>query len=314
MIIVTGGAGFIGSNLIYALNKINEFDIVVCDNVRSKLKNAYLRKAKYRCLINFLKKNQNKIKYIFHLGAISATTATNFSKLLKNNYEFSCKLWNFCKKNSISLSYASSAATYGDGKNGFKDSISLKYLKKLKPLNMYGESKHLFDLYVSKQINNNDTLPPQWVGLKFFNVYGNNELHKKKQMSVVSYLFPKMKNNEEILLFKSHNKNFKDGKQSRDFVYVEDCINVMLWLYKNPKISGIFNVGTGKSRTFLDLAKIMFKNLKKEEKIKYIKAPNNILKHYQYYTKADMRKLKKVGYLKKFKILEDGIKCYIKKQ
>ena len=273
MIIVTGGAGFIGSNLIYALNKINEFDIVVCDNVRSKLKNAYLRKAKYRFLIkpsgliNFLKKNQNKIKYIFHLGAISATTATNFSKLLKNNYEFSCKLWNFCKKNSISLSYASSAATYGDGKNGFKDSISLKYLKKLKPLNMYGESKHLFDLYVSKQINNNDTLPPQWVGLKFFNVYGNNELHKKKQMSVVSYLFPKMKNNEEILLFKSHNKNFKDGKQSRDFVYVEDCINVMLWLYKNPKISGIFNVGTGKSRTFLDLAKIMFKNLKKEEKI-----------------------------------------------
>ena len=320
MIIVTGGAGVIGSNLIYALNKINESNIVVCDNARSKIKNAYLRKGKYRFLIkpsgliNFLKKNKNKIKYVFHLGAISATTATNFSKLIKNNYEFSCKLWDFCKKNSIPLSYASSAATYGNGKNGFKDSISLKYLKKLKPLNLYGKSKHLFDLYVSKKINNNDTLPPQWIGLKFFNVYGNNELHKKKQMSVVSYLFPKMKNNEEILLFKSHNKDFKDGKQSRDFIYVEDCINVMLWLYKNPKISGIFNVGTGKSRTFLDLAKIMFKNLKKKEKIKYIKAPNNILKHYQYYTKADIKKLKKAGYLKKFKTLEDGIKCYIKKQ
>ena len=320
MIIITGGAGFIGSNLIYALNNKKERNIVICDNINSQLKKKYLKKAKYKKIIKssnlfrFLKKNNQKIKYIFHLGAISATTASNYNKLLKNNYELSCKIWDFCKEHNIKLIYASSASTYGDGRNGFKDSSSIKYLKKLKPLNLYGKSKHLFDLYVAKQIIKNEILPPQWVGLKFFNVYGSNETHKKKQMSVISYLIPKIKKNIEIKLYKSHKKNFKDGEQKRDFVHISDCLDIILWFYKKPKISGIFNIGTGQSRTFLDLAKILFKNLKKKEKIKFIKTPKNIQKHYQYYTKANINKLRKCGYLKKIKKLEDGIKYHLKKQ
>ena len=166
-------------------NKRKKKNIVICDKINSKLKKEYLKNAKYKILIkptklfNFLKKNSEKIKYIFHLGAISVTTATNYTKLLKNNYEFSCKIWKFCVKKQIGLIYASSASTYGNGKNGFKDSASLKYLKKLKPLNFYAKSKHLFDLYISERIANKELLPPQWIGLKFFNVYGVNEFHKK---------------------------------------------------------------------------------------------------------------------------------------
>ena len=287
MIIVTGGAGFIGSNLIHALNKKKEKNIVICDKIYTKQKKKYLTNAKYKILIKpknlfyFLNKNSKKIKYIFHLGATSATTSTNYKELLKNNYEFSSKIWEFCIKNNIGLTYASSASTYGDGKNGFKDSSSLNYLNKLKPLNAYGQTKHLFDLYISKKIKNKKILPPQWIGLKFFNVYGNNEIHKKKQMSVISYLIPKIKKNMEIKLFKSHKKKIKDGHQKRDFIHISDCLYIMLWLYKKPKISGIFNVGTGTSRTFLDLTKILFKNLKKKEKIKFIETPKNIQKHYQ---------------------------------
>ena len=210
--------------------------------------------------------------------------------------------------------YASSASTYGDGSNGFKDSSSLEYLNKLKPLNLYGKSKHLFDLYIAKRIKNKELLPPQWVGLKFFNVYGVNEFHKKKQMSVISFLIPKIKKNMEIKLFKSHKKNIKDGYQKRDFIHVSDCLDIMIWLYNKPNISGIFNVGTGTPRAFIDLTKILFKNLKKKEKIKFIKTPKNVLKHYQYFTKADINKLRKSGYSKTIKKLEDGIQYHLKQQ
>lgn len=318
MIIVTGGAGFIGSNLIYRLNKINEKNIVICDILNSRFKKKYLKKARYKIIIPpsklfaFLIKNKKKIKYIFHLGAISATTSKNFSMLLKNNFEFSCKILDFCIYNKTPLTYASSASTYGNGVNGFSDSESFNYLNKLKPLNLYGKSKHFFDLYISKKLKNHNNLPPQWAGLKFFNVYGSNEIHKKKQMSVISYLVPKIKKNKEINLFKSHNKKFQDGKQKRDFVHVDDCVNVMLWLYKKPKISGIFNVGTGRARTFLETVRVLFKVLRKKEKIKFINTPKNVLKHYQYYTKANINKLRKFGYTEKFKNIEDGIKLFIK--
>ena len=222
------------------------------------------------------------------------------------------KILKFCTENNIGFTYASSASTYGNGKNNFLDNQNYNYLKKLKPLNLYGKSKHLFDIYISKKLKQSEKLPNQWAGLKFFNVYGQNEKHKKKQMSIISYLTPLIRKNKKINIFKSHNKNFKNGEQKRDFVHISDCISVILWFYKNKKKSGLFNVGTGKARTFLDTTKILFKQLKKKKKINFITTPKNIRKHYQYFTKANINKLKKYGYKKKFKDIENGIKLFVK--
>ena len=318
MLIITGGAGFIGSNLIYELNRIKEKNIIICDVLNSKLKKNYLKKLSYKKIVppikifNFLEKNKEKIRYIFHLGAISATTSSNFSKLIKNNLEFPIKILKFCNLNKIDLIYASSASTYGNGKNGFNDNDNLHYLNKLKPLNLYGKSKNLFDLHVSKKIKKKSELSIQCVGLKFFNVYGKNEKHKKKQMSIISSLSSIIKKKGKVKLFKSHNKNFKDGEQKRDFIQVSDCINVILWFYKKNRISGLFNVGTGDARTFIDVTKILYKELKIKENISFIDTPKNIRKHYQYYTKANIAKLRKYGYKKKFQNIEDGIKLFIK--
>ena len=293
MIIVTGGEGFIGKNLINKLKRNGFTNIINLDTNSMGLE----------LIIDFITFN-NDIECIFHLGAISDTTETNKDLLKKYNLDFSVFIWNYCTTFKIPLIYASSAATYGNGDNGFDDDDL-----NLSPLNLYGISKHQFDLFIKEQ----KETPPNWYGLKFFNVYGNGEAHKGKMASVVYHFYNQIKKTGELKLFKSHRDNILDGEQKRDFIYVDDIIDVCLYLYNNKPQSGIYNVGTGKARTYNDLAKIVFKTLGIEEKISYIDTPINIRNSYQYFTEAKMDKLKSIGYNINFHELEDGISKYINK-
>ena len=227
--------------------------------------------------------------------------------IIKNNLELSIFLWNWCKKKKKRLIYASSAATYGDGSNFFEDKENDEYLSKLIPLNLYGWSKHIFDRLILKK----QKQPPQIVGLKFFNVYGPNENHKKDMRSIVLKIHQTISKGFEVKLFKSHNKKYKNGEQLRDFIYVKDVVSIIEWFIDNKKINGLFNVGTGIPRSFNDIAKAVFQNSNKREKIKYIDTPVKIRSQYQYFTKANIKKLRKVGYVKEFFSLEEGIKDYI---
>lgn len=319
MIIVTGGTGFIGSNLVAALEDRGLADIVVCDRLGSDSKWRNIAKRGLRAIIkpedlfSYLDTHGDEIEAIFHLGAISSTTEKDADLIIENNFILSQKLWDWCTAKGTRFIYASSAATYGDGAEGFEDREDAEYLASLRPLNPYGWSKSLFDRRVSRIAHGEveRKTPPQWAGLKFFNVYGPNEYHKEEQMSVVCKLFPQVVAGAAARLFKSHNSDYKDGGQIRDFVYVGDCVDVMLWLYDNPKVSGLFNVGTGKGRSFKELAEAVFAALGKEPKIQYIDMPQELRDKYQYFTQADMSKLREHGYDKPFTELEEGIRCYI---
>ena len=314
MILVTGGAGFIGSNLVNELLK-NNLPTVVCDF------NTKIDKNYFKNISNILKfiepinlKSfiyENKISVIFHLGAISSTTFPDANQIWYNNIFTSKEIWDICCKKKIRLVYASSAATYGNGDKGYIDNQNLTYLKCLKPLNIYAWSKNEVDKrnLFSKNILN--ISPPQWISLKFFNVYGPNENHKENMISIVLKTFQQIKKDETTLLFKSYNDKYKDGEQKRDFVYVKDCIKVLMWFLEKKNISGIFNVGTGQARTFNDLVYNVYKNMKKNINLRYIDMPKEIKYQYQYNTKADLRKLIKTGYNKKFYTLENGIEDYI---
>ncbi|NDF12436.1 MAG: ADP-glyceromanno-heptose 6-epimerase [Proteobacteria bacterium] len=318
MIVVTGGAGFIGSNLVATLEEKGYKNIVVCDEFgdESKWRNLAKREL-YEIvhpdeLIYFLENNAAKVEIVFHMGAISSTTETDVDLILENNFNFPLELWKWCVENKKRMVYASSAATYGDGSKGFKDDHSIAYLKSIKPLNPYGWSKNLFDIRIARAVEQKEALPPQWVGLKFFNVYGPNESHKGEQMSVLRKLFPHAEKNLAVKLFRSENKKYGHGEQLRDFVYVKDCCEVMVWLMENPKVNGLFNVGTGKARTFKDLANSLFKAVgQKEAKIDFIDMPVELIDKYQYITEASMDKLKAAGYNKPFTSLEEGAKDYV---
>jgi len=242
------------------------------------------------------------------MGAISTTTETNVDLIAENNFRLSCDLWLWCKEMQVPFIYASSAATYGDGSAGFTDDEDINSLGKLRPLNPYGWSKHLFDRWVAHHKARNSF---QCVGLKFFNVYGPNEYHKGGQRSVAHQIYPFTQRNEGFPLFKSHNPQYTDGGQMRDFVWVGDCVNVMLWLYEHPKISGLFNLGTGKSRSFADLAVAVYRAAGKAPLIQYREMPKELQEKYQYFTEAEMGKLRSVGYTAPFTSLEDGIKLYV---
>jgi ADP-L-glycero-D-manno-heptose 6-epimerase len=316
MIVVTGGAGFIGSNLVAALAERTS-EVIVCDTLGSDDKWRNIAKRELadiiapEALFGFLDAHAGAIDAIFHLGASSSTTETDVDFILQSNFRLSLDLWLWCARNDTRLIYASSAATYGDGAQGFDDDAGLGALSRLQPLNPYGWSKHLFDRRVMRLLERGDTPPPQWAGLKFFNVYGPNEYHKGGQQSVVSQVFKTVHSGAPATLFRSHHPDYEDGGQLRDFVWVGDCVDVMLWLYDSPDASGLFNLGTGRARSFLDLATAVFSALERDPVIGYIDTPEAIRDRYQYFTEARMGRLRDAGYGGQFTPLEEGVRRYV---
>ena len=316
MLLVTGGAGFIGSNLTAALVARDEAPVVVCDAFDHPAKAANLAGLSIAevvspdALPDWLSGPGRAVEAVFHMGAISATTETDMDRLLDNNLGVSLDLWRWCARNGRRLIYASSAATYGDGGQGFDDDNEPAALTRLRPLNGYGLSKHLFDVN-ALLLARAGHAPAQWVGLKFFNVFGPNEAHKGGQRSVAVQLYEQIAAGASARLFRSHNPDFADGGQRRDFIWVGDCIEVMLWLLDHPRINGIFNCGTGQARSFLDLANACFAALGQPPRIEFIDTPEAIRPTYQYFTEAPMARLRGAGYDAPFTPLEDGVRMYI---
>ena len=321
MIIVTGGLGFIGSAFLWKLNEMGINDILLVDKMRSEDKWLNVRKRDYADWCDkddlFLwledKNNAKKVTEVLHMGAISATTEQDGDILMKNNYEYSKKLWDFCTKNKINYVYASSAATYGGGEQGYSDEMTSDEFKKLLPLNKYGYSKKIFDDWSLKQ----EDTPSQWAGVKFFNVYGPQEYHKNRMASMVFHTFNQYKESGKVKLFKSHKEYYLDGGQLRDFIYIKDVVDVLYHLLYNKNASGVYNLGTGKARTFYDLASSTIKcaadgnSIKLENIIEFIPMPEDLRGKYQYFTEASMSKLKQAGYNNKFHTLEEGIADYV---
>ena len=312
MIIVTGAAGFIGSCLVGRLNQAGFSDVVVVDDFTKTEKDLNLKdksiaeKVERNQFENWLQNQTEKIEVIFHIGARTDTTEFDKAIFDELNLNYTKMLWNYCADHSIPLIYASSAATYGLGEFGYEDNHEI--IPSLKPLNPYGDSKNDFDVWALKQ----EKQPPFWAGLKFFNVYGPNEYHKGRMASVIFHAFNQITEKGGMKLFRSHNPDYTDGGQLRDFVYVKDVVEVCMFLMEKQPESGIYNLGSGIARTFLDLAKNTFKALDREEVIEFIDTPIDIRDKYQYFTEANMSKLLKAGYDKGFHTLEEGVADYVK--
>jgi ADP-L-glycero-D-manno-heptose 6-epimerase len=317
MIVITGGAGFIGSNLAAALEARGGESLVVVDRLGTDDKWRNLGKRELLAIVppeelfDYLDKQRGDIEAVFHMGAISSTTEPDADLVIRTNLTLSQKLWSWCAESRARLIYASSAATYGDGTAGFEDDWSSAALARLVPLNSYGWSKHLFDRWVARQIERGYPAPPQWAGLKFFNVYGPNEYHKGGQQSVVAHIANRVMAGGHATLFRSHHPDYADGGQLRDFVSVDDVVAVMMWLYGTPGVSGIFNVGTGKARSFLDLATAVFDALGKAPDIRYVDTPEKIRANYQYFTEARMDRLRAAGCRVEPTGLEQGVTAYV---
>ncbi len=314
MILVTGGAGFIGSCIVRMLNDRGIEDIIISDHIACTDKWMNMRNKKYleyierSELLDRLPEFVGRLTHVIHMGACSATTEKDFDFLYKNNFEYTKSLWKYCSLNKISFIYASSAATYGDGSEGFDDKCDID---KLRPLNGYGYSKQLFDQWVNKELAAGNNTPKQYVGFKFFNVYGPNEYFKGSMASVVFHTFNDVTKTGKKGLFKSYKEGFKDGEQLRDFIYVKDICKVVSYMMDHPEVSGLFNLGTGKARSFYDLAAATFDAMGKPRNIEFINMPENLRGKYQYYTQAEMCKLREAGYIDDFYSLEDGVKDYV---
>lgn len=317
VILVTGGAGFIGSNLLAALEPRGA-TLAVCDRLGTGEKWRNLAKREIAHFVppedmtGFLARHGSTIEIVIHLGAISATTETDADLILRNNLVLSRTLWDWCTEHRVRLIYASSAATYGDGAAGFDDDASPAALAQLRPMNAYGWSKHAFDRIVARTLANRGATPPQWAGLKFFNVYGPNEYHKGDMISVVQRVHSQIKETGRCTLFRSHREGVADGDQRRDFVWVDDCTAVILWLMDNPEVRGLFNFGTGTDRSFADLAGAVFAALALSPQIDYVDMPQAIRDRYQYFTRAGMDRLRAAGYQRPFTSLEDGVETYVR--
>jgi ADP-L-glycero-D-manno-heptose 6-epimerase len=317
MILVTGGAGFIGSNVVAKLCE-RGLPVVVSDRLRTSDKWRNLAKADFRELVEpegleTWLEGRTALDAVIHMGAISSTTERDADLIFDVNVRLSTLLWNWCAAHDTPFIYASSAATYGAGQQGFDDDQSLDALARLRPLNAYGWSKHFFDRRVLGSIAAGQPAPPQWVGLKFFNVFGPNEYHKGTMQSVVAQKYPSVAAGQPITLFTSHHPDYPDGGQMRDFVYVEDCVNVILWLLEQRQVSGLFNLGSGRARSFADLARAIAAAVGVPANIEFIPMPETLRPNYQYFTEARMQKLRAAGYDRPFTSVDDGVRQYVER-
>ena len=316
MIILTGGGGMIGSMIAWHLNtQMNFDDFVIVDDLINEQQENNFKKRKF---IEYIAKDdlekylndKKNVSAVIHMGAISATTESNFNRLLQSNIRFSQALWHWCAENKVPFIYASSAATYGNGSVGYGDNES--ELDKLSPLNAYGYSKHFFDRWVQLELSKNQPTPPQWCGLKFFNVYGPNEYHKGRIASVAFHAFNQFKETNQIKLFKSEHPSYADGMQVRDFIYVKDAVKIIIFFLNNNNFSGLYNAGTGNAETFKALAEALLINTKGQpDDIKYIEMPNDLKGKYQYYTQATMNKINSIGFNDNFMNLKEGVTDYL---
>ena len=312
MLVVTGGAGFIGSVLAAALNEAGRSDLVIVvrfghdEKWRNIAKRDFFEIVPVEALHSWLERFGGEVEAIFHLGAISATTFTDADEIIANNLNYSIALWRWCAAAKRPLIYASSAATYGDGTAGFDDAGGIDAFKRLRPMNLYGWSKHAFDLWALRQAVAG-AAPPHWAGLKFFNVFGPNEYHKGDMMSLVAKNYRKVAAGETIRLFKSHRPDYRDGEQRRDFVYAKDCVAAMLWLWRQGRDSGIYNIGSGEARSFLDLMNALGTACGRAPNIEFVDIPPEIRPNYQYFTEATLTRLRQAGYNAPFTPLEAAV-------
>jgi ADP-L-glycero-D-manno-heptose 6-epimerase len=317
-VVVTGGAGFIGSNIVSRLCSEGRWDVIVCDRLESADLGKWRNIAKSPIadfwqpeeLFAQLDRHIERVTAIVHMGAISSTTEQDADLILRTNFSLSRDLWDWCALNDTRLIYASSAATYGDGTAGFEDADDLAAISRLQPLNAYGYSKKLFDQYAVREASR-DHAPKQWAGLKFFNVYGPNEGHKGGMKSVIAQIWPKVAAGETVSLFRSHHPDYADGGQLRDFVFVDDVVDIIDWLLCEPQVSGIFNAGSGQARSFLDLANATFAAAGKEPRVTYIDMPEVIRDRYQYFTQASMDRVRSLGFSGQSTPLEEGVRRYV---